>query len=301
MVLYIVVRIVYIQIHTTMSQNVTTYQYVPHLYVSIRTNTWQQPNTYVIRTTFSRNTYHIFKYVPLWTGTPTYMYIHVHICTYMYIVLSFVSSSGPHPTIWYRMFAVLAGLCFLHPTSTLLHGETIQIRPIHWQVLVRTSGLGVQNTRAQRGRYSDGMHLCNDGNLMGLLPARSQAMVAKYSSDRIQDALSAEAQPIYLDCANHQHLGSPAPGSSWPERNNPSQYACKAAGMLRVWRVWQGWWAWHWQPGLPYQFVGNVLSIRSSSAVSVNPASGFWVAMKWLMRLRWLAMCVHQSLPYPFD
>jgi hypothetical protein len=45
--------------------------------------------------------------------------------------------------------------------------------------------------------------------------------------------------------------------------------------------------------------VGNGLSIRSSSGAAVNPA--FWVAMKWLMHLRWLAMCVRQSLPYPFD
>ena len=187
----------------------------------------------------------------------------------MHIVLSFVSSGGPHPTIWYRMFAVLAGLCFLHPTPTILHGQTIQIWSIHWRVLVRTSGLGVQNSRGQRWRYADGMHLCSDGNFMGLLPARSQAMVAKYSSDWIQDALSAEAQPICLDCANHQHLGSPAPGSSWPDRNNPLQYACKAAGMLWVWRVWQGWRAGHWQPDLPYQFVGNGLSIRSSVVVRI--------------------------------
>ena len=217
----------------------------------------------------------------------------------MHIVLSFVSSGGPHPTIWYRMFAVLAGLCFLHPTPTILHGQTIQIWSIHWRVLVRTSGLGVQNSRVQRWRYADGMHLCSDGNFMGLLPARSQAMVAKYSSEWIQDALSAEAQPICLDCANHQHLGSPAPGSSWPDRNNPLQYACKAAGMLWVWRVWQGWRAGYWQPDLPYQFVGNGLSIRSSSGASVNTA--VWVAMKWLMRLQWLAMCVHQSLPNPLN
>ena len=124
-------------------------------------------------------------------------------------------------------------------------------------------------------------------------------MVAKYSSDRIQDALSAEAWPICLDSANHQHHGSPAPGSSRPDRNNPSQYACKAAGMLQAWWVWQGWWAWHWQPALPYQFVGNGLSIGSSSAASVNPANG--VVMKWLTRLRWLANCEHQSLPNLFD
>ena len=96
-------------------------------------------------------------------------------------------------------------------------------------------GLGPGPLALSLSRHSSSS--CNDGNSMGLLPARSQAMVAKYSSDRIQDALSAKAQPICLDCANHQHLGSPAPGSSWPDRNNPSQYACKAAGMLRVWRV----------------------------------------------------------------
>ena len=112
----------------------------------------------------------------------------------MHIVLSFVSSGGPHPTIWYRMFAVLAGLCFLHPTPTILHGQTIQIWSIHWQVLVRTSGLGVQNSRGQRWRYADGMHLCSDGNFMGLLPARSQAMVAKYSSDWIQ----VDSKMLYL-------------------------------------------------------------------------------------------------------
>ena len=39
------------------------------------------------------------------------------------------------------------------------------------------------------------------------------------------------------ECGRHQCLGSPAPDSSWPDRNNPSQYACKAAGMFRAWRV----------------------------------------------------------------
>ena len=35
----------------------------------------------------------------------------------------------------------------------------------------------------------------------------------------------------------HMLYTSPAPDSSWPDRNNPSQYACKAAGMFRAWRV----------------------------------------------------------------
>ena len=61
-VMYVVVRIMYIQIHTTMSQTLITYQYVPNLYVPVRTNTCQQPNTYQY---VQSSTYqYVQKYVP---------------------------------------------------------------------------------------------------------------------------------------------------------------------------------------------------------------------------------------------
>ena len=40
--------------------------------------------------------------------------------------------------------------------------------------------------------------VCNDGNPYGTITTRIQAMVPKYSSDRIQDALSAEAGQFVL-------------------------------------------------------------------------------------------------------
>jgi len=63
MVLYVVVRILNIQIHTTMCQTLNTYQYVPHVYVPLRTTTCQHPNTYhyVLSSTYQ----YVPKYVPI--------------------------------------------------------------------------------------------------------------------------------------------------------------------------------------------------------------------------------------------
>lgn len=146
----------------------------------------------------------------------------------MYTGRSYVAWTEPNFklfTEWHMlMFAVSAEFCFVHSPTAILQRQAIQIQSIYRRVLVRASGLGVQNTCACRRRGSYGMHVCNDRNTLGLLPTRIQAVVAEYSPDRNQDAVSPTATPNGLDSAYLQHLGTPAPGSSWRDRHNPSQH-----------------------------------------------------------------------------